>query len=38
VDALVVALAEPGGTALTSDPLDLEALAGHAILVRVERV
>ena len=38
VDALVVALAEPGGTALTSDPLDLDALAGHAIRVRVERV
>jgi len=29
-DALVVALAEPGGTVLTSDPDDLEALAAHA--------
>ena len=27
VDALVVALAEPGGTVLTSDPDDLEALS-----------
>lgn len=31
VDALVVALAEPEGTALTSDPSDLEALAAHAV-------
>jgi predicted nucleic acid-binding protein len=30
VDALVVASAEPGGTVLTSDPKDLEALATHA--------
>jgi hypothetical protein len=30
VDALVIALAEPGGTALTSDPDDLDALAAHA--------
>jgi hypothetical protein len=38
VDALVIACAEPGGTALTSDPSDLEALATHAIRVRVERI
>jgi hypothetical protein len=38
VDALVVALAEPGGTAITSDPRDLEALAAHATRVRVERI
>jgi hypothetical protein len=38
VDALVVALAEPGGTVLTSDLRDLEALAEHAQRVRVERV
>jgi hypothetical protein len=38
VDALVVALAEPGGTVLTSDPGDLEALATHAKDVVVERV
>lgn len=31
VDALVVAFAEPDGTALTSDPHDLESLASHAI-------
>lgn len=36
VDALVVATAEPGGTVLTSDRDDLEALAVHAIRVRVE--
>lgn len=30
VDALVVAFAEPGGSVLTSDPEDLEALANHA--------
>lgn len=30
VDALVVACAEPGGTVLTTDPDDLEALATHA--------
>jgi hypothetical protein len=30
VDALVAAFAEPGGTVLTSDPDDLEALAAHA--------
>lgn len=38
VDALVVAFAEPGGTALTSDVGDLEALAEHASGVRVEKV
>ena len=30
VDALVVEFAEPGGTVLTSDPDDLQALAAHA--------
>lgn len=30
VDALVVASAEPGGTVLTTDSEDLEALASHA--------
>jgi len=30
VDALVVACAEPGGTVITTDPGDLEALAAHA--------
>jgi hypothetical protein len=35
VDALVVAYAEPDGTILTSDPHDLEALAAHAVGVRV---
>jgi hypothetical protein len=38
VDALVVALAEPGGTVLTSDLGDLEALAQYALDVRVEKV
>jgi hypothetical protein len=38
VDALVVAFAERGGTALTSDPDDLEALAAHATRVHVERI
>lgn len=38
VDALVVASAEPGGTVLTSDPDDLEALAAHAADVLIERV
>jgi len=36
VDALVVALAEPGGTVLTGDRADIEALAGHAEHVSVE--
>lgn len=35
VDAVVIAAAEPGGTALTSDPDDLRALAGRARAVRV---
>lgn len=30
VDALIVAIAEPGGTILTGDVSDLEALATHA--------
>lgn len=38
IDALVVAFAEPGGTVLTSDPLDLDALATHANGVAVLRV
>jgi hypothetical protein len=38
VAALVVALAEPGGSVLTSDPDDLAALATHAREVRIERV
>lgn len=38
VDALVVAIAEPGGSVVTSDPLDLGALAGHAADVTLERV
>jgi hypothetical protein len=38
VDALVVAAAEPGGTVLTSDRADLEALASHAQRVRIERI
>jgi len=38
VDALVVALAEPGGTVLTSDLGDLAALAQYAHDVLVEKV
>lgn len=38
VDALVVAFAEPGGTVLTPDPNDLEALAAHAADVLIERL
>ena len=38
VDALVIAFAEPGGTALTSDVDDLGALAEQADRVNVERV
>ena len=38
VDAIVVAMAEPGGTVLTTDPDDLAALAGHAHRVQVERI
>ena len=30
VDAVVVALAEPGGTVITQDPADIRALASHA--------
>jgi hypothetical protein len=36
VDALVVAIAEPGGTVLTGDRADIEAIAAHADRVRVE--
>ena len=35
VDALVVALAEPGGTVLTGDKADIEALAAQARQVSV---
>jgi predicted nucleic acid-binding protein len=38
VDALLVALAEPGGVILTGDSKDLEALAAHAEGVVIERV
>jgi len=38
VDALVVAVAEPHGSVLTSDSADLEALAAHARNVSVEAV
>jgi hypothetical protein len=38
VDALVVAMAEPGGTVLTGDLDDLEALASHATEVAIESV
>lgn len=38
IDALVVASAEPGGSVLTSDPVDLNALAARAHGVRIERV
>jgi hypothetical protein len=38
VDALVVALAEPGGTVLTGDRADLEALAAHADRVAIQVV
>ncbi|MFV1971983.1 MAG: hypothetical protein ACC683_13400 [Acidimicrobiia bacterium] len=38
VDALVVAMAEPGGSVLTSDPDDLSALAAHARDIIIERV
>ncbi len=36
VDALVVAIAEPGGTVLTGDRADIEALAAHATRVSVQ--
>jgi hypothetical protein len=38
VDALVVALAEPGGTVVTGDKADLEALAAYARGVTIEVV
>lgn len=38
VDALVVAMAEPGGTVLTGDGTDLGALAAYARQVTVEVV
>ena len=38
VDAIVVALAEPGGTVLTGDKADIEALAAHAQHVTVETI
>ena len=38
VDAIVVAMAEPGGTVLTTDPEDLEGLAAHAQRVLIERL
>ncbi len=38
VDALLVAMAEPGGTVLTGDRDDLEALASYSDGVVIERV
>lgn len=38
IDALVVALAEPGSTVMTSDPDDLGALAAYADQVVIEAV
>jgi hypothetical protein len=38
VDALLTAVAEPGGTVLTGDPADLRALAAHASDVTLEPV
>lgn len=38
VDAIVVAMAEPGGTVLTGDTNDLGALASHARDVEVHRI
>lgn len=38
IDALVVAIAEPGSTVLTSDRADFEALAAHADAVEIEIV
>lgn len=38
IDALVVALAEPGSTVMTSDPDDLHALAAYADQVVIEAV
>ena len=36
VDAAIVALAEPGGTVLTSDLKDMRALATHALEVQIQ--
>jgi hypothetical protein len=38
VDALVIAVAEPGGTVLTGDLADLRTLAGHATGVTIEPI
>jgi len=38
VDALLTAVAEPGGTILTGDPADLRALAAHASDVTIEPI
>lgn len=38
VDAIVVATAEPGGSVITSDAADIEALAAHALDVLVVTV
>lgn len=38
VDALVIAIAEPGNVVLTGDPADLRALAANAEHVRVEEI
>ncbi len=38
VDALVTAVAEPGGTVLTGDLADLRALAGYASDVTIEPI
>ena len=37
IDAIVVAIAEPDGTVLTSDPKDMRALANHTHGVQVHR-
>jgi hypothetical protein len=38
VDAIVVAMAEPGGTVLTPDVARLQALAAHAADVTIQRI
>jgi hypothetical protein len=38
IDALVTAVAEPGGTVLAGDPADLRALARHASDVTIEAI
>jgi hypothetical protein len=38
VDAVVVALAEPGGTVVTGDVRDLGSLAAHAVDVSIEAI